>query len=116
MSFPTPRTLATDFTDYTDFNFSLCPLWLLITTKYQWLYTTGEFSFPRKITKQYTRTAPPMQGKNYFFSKKVEIPDKYPLTTKKGLFTATRPGHRESSTEHPASLFEFLFVILLFEF
>jgi len=32
---------------------------------------------------QYTKTARPMQGKNYFFSKKFKVPDKCPLTTKK---------------------------------
>jgi len=29
-----------------------------------------------------------MQGKNYLFSKKFEIPDKRPLTAKKPVFTA----------------------------
>jgi hypothetical protein len=57
-----------------------------------------------------------MQGKNYFFSKNFQFPINALLQWKKGLFTATRPDHREPSIEHPASLFEFLFVILLFEF
>jgi hypothetical protein len=56
-----------------------------------------------------------MQEKNRFFSKKFKIPQNALLQRKKGFFAATRPGHRESSIEHPASLFDFLFVILLFE-
>jgi hypothetical protein len=57
-----------------------------------------------------------MQAKNYFFSKNFQPLINALLQWKKALFAATRPGHREPSIEHPASLFEFLFVILLFEF
>jgi hypothetical protein len=32
---------------------------------------------------QYTKTAPPMQEKNYFFSKKFSTPYKRPFTAKK---------------------------------
>jgi hypothetical protein len=60
--------------------------------------------------------------KKLLFFQKIFNPFKRPFTavkaaytTKKAPFISIKPSHRESSTQHPASLFDFLFVILLFE-
>jgi hypothetical protein len=59
-----------------------------------------------------------MQGKNRFFSKKVEIPVRCSLTAvkaayaaKKASFISTKPSHQESGIERPAPLFEFFIFI-----
>jgi hypothetical protein len=73
------------------------------------------FLSPERLQSSISEQPDQCKKKITFFQKNFNSLKNALLQRKKGFFAATRPGHRESSIEHPASLFDFLFVILLFE-
>jgi hypothetical protein len=69
------------------------------------------FLSPERLKGSIPEQFPQCKEKITFFQKNFQSLINTLLQWKKGFFAATRPGHREPSTKHPASLFEFFIFI-----